>query len=215
MRRLFSWAKYGLIASRVSIAKRADFAAAAGNAIDRARSASPHALSAEGRRFAASKRRNPLGACLALASRSVRCLPIGRHHCALRSRRRPRRTALVTSPFRRGPALAAGRRTRRANAPHRSRSCKRRLNRCLQPRRFRPACGHPAPWLQDVRTYSQTSLRHVREYVRSCPAGLARSASARLRHVGPAALSAPRPAPGTSRFVRGPEPGQTGRKTNA
>lgn len=88
MRRLYSWVKYGLIASRASIAKRADFAAAVGNAIDRAHSASPHALSAEGRRFAASKRRNPLGICLALASRSVRCLPIGRHYCALRSRRR-------------------------------------------------------------------------------------------------------------------------------
>lgn len=87
----------------------------------------------------------------------------------------PGATARVTSPSAGCPALAAGRRTRRASAPHRSRSCWRRLNRCSQPRRFRPTCGHPAPWLQDVRTYSRTRLWHVREYVRSCPAGLARS----------------------------------------
>ena len=103
----------------------------------------------------------------------------------------PGATARVTSPSAGCPALAAGRRTRRANAPHRSRSCWRRLNRCSQPRPLRSAGEHPAPWLQDVRTYSQTSLRYVREYVRSCPAGPARSASARLRHVGPAALFAP------------------------
>lgn len=51
------------------------------------RSALLHALSALGRRFAAFKRRSPLGVRLALATRCVRCLPIGRHHCALRSRR--------------------------------------------------------------------------------------------------------------------------------
>ena len=126
----------------------------------------------------------------------------------------PGATARVTSPSAGCPALAAGRRTRRASAPHRSRSCWRRLNRCSQPRRFRPTCGHPAPWLQDVRTYSRTRLWHVREYVRSCPAGLARSATARLRHVGPAALTA---GPSARRWTAwpGPEPGQAGRKTNA
>lgn len=48
----------------------------------------------------------------------------------------PGATARVTSPSAGCPALAAGRRTRRANAPHRSRSCWRRLNRCSQPRAF-------------------------------------------------------------------------------
>lgn len=48
----------------------------------------------------------------------------------------PGATARVTSPSAGCPALAAGRRTRRTNAPHRSRSCWRRLNRCSQPRAF-------------------------------------------------------------------------------
>lgn len=44
------------------------------------------------------------------------------------------------------------------------------------------------PWLQDVRTYSRTRLRHVRCAIRSCPAGPARGLLRRIRDVGSAAL---------------------------
>ena len=66
-----------------------------------------------------------------------------------------------------------------------------------------------ARWMQDVRTYSQTRLRHARGYVRSCPAGHARSASTRLRRVGPAALGPCRVSgKGRNRIARSPEPGR-------
>ncbi len=57
----------------------------------------------------------------------------------------PGATARVTSPSAGCAALAAGRRTQRANAPHRSRSCWRRLSRCSQPRGLRSTCEHPRP----------------------------------------------------------------------
>lgn len=57
----------------------------------------------------------------------------------------PGAAARVTSPSAGCAALAAGRRTQRANAPHRSRSCWRRLSRCSQPRGLRSTCEHPRP----------------------------------------------------------------------
>ena len=123
----------------------------------------------------------------------------------------PGATARMTSPSAGCPALAAGRRTRRANAPHRSRSCWRRLNRCSQPR---PpsfdgrASGTVVARCTNVLTNAPSARSRVHSILPcgACSLGF-RAPTAR----GSGCAFRAGPTPGSRRFARDPEPGQTGK----